>query len=65
MPLYSLIGILLHSALTATVYAYRAAVHLHAIDEKKSPDASVTEISGIYRGKTLNCQLEKLIVSRG
>jgi choline kinase/phosphatidylglycerophosphate synthase len=34
VPLYSLIGILFHSALTATMYAYRAAVHLHAIDEK-------------------------------
>lgn len=35
-PLYSLIGIMFHSALTATVYAYRAAVHLHDIDEKGS-----------------------------
>jgi CDP-L-myo-inositol myo-inositolphosphotransferase len=33
-PLYSLIGILFHSALTAAVYAYRAAVHLHAIDKE-------------------------------
>jgi len=33
LPLYSLIGILLHSGLTATVYAYRAAVHLHAADQ--------------------------------
>lgn len=33
MPLYSLIGILFHSALTAVVYAYRAAVHLHAADK--------------------------------
>jgi len=35
VPLYSLIGILFHSALTAVVYAYRAAVHLHAADEAK------------------------------
>jgi choline kinase/phosphatidylglycerophosphate synthase len=35
VPFYSLIGILIHSALTATMYAYRAAVHLHAVDEKK------------------------------
>jgi len=34
VPLYSLIGILFHSALTATMYAYRAMVHLHAIDKK-------------------------------
>lgn len=34
VPLYSLIGILFHSAITAITYAYRAAVHLHAIDEK-------------------------------
>jgi len=33
-PLYSLIGILVHSALTATVYAYSASTHLHAIDQK-------------------------------
>jgi choline kinase/phosphatidylglycerophosphate synthase len=33
IPLYSLIGILLHSSLTAIVYAYRAVVHLHAIDK--------------------------------
>lgn len=33
IPLYSLVGILLHSSLTATVYAYRAVVHLHAIDK--------------------------------
>ena len=36
VPLYSLIGILFHSALTAVVYAYRAAVHLHASDETKT-----------------------------
>ena len=36
MPLYSLIGILFHSALTATVYAYRAAIHMHAIDKKRA-----------------------------
>ena len=34
-PLYSLIGILFHSALTAVVYASRAAIHLHAIDKKE------------------------------
>lgn len=34
-PLYSLIGIMFHSALTATVYAYRAAINLHAIDKEK------------------------------
>ncbi|MBZ9572104.1 NTP transferase domain-containing protein [Patescibacteria group bacterium] len=31
-PLYSLMGILFHSALTAVVYALRAAIHMHAID---------------------------------
>jgi len=36
IPIYSLVGILLHSTLTAAVYAYRAAVHLHAID--KAPE---------------------------
>jgi hypothetical protein len=36
MPFYSLIGILFHSALTAVVYASRAAIHLHAIDKKGS-----------------------------
>ena len=35
VPLYSLIGILVHSALTAVVYAYRATVHLHAADKTK------------------------------
>ena len=34
-PLYSLIGILFHSALTAVVYASRAAIHMHAIDKKE------------------------------
>lgn len=34
VPLYSLIGILIHSAFTATVYASRASIHLHAIDQK-------------------------------
>lgn len=34
-PLYSLIGILFHSGLTAVVYAYRAMVHLHAVDKTK------------------------------
>ena len=33
IPLYSLIGVLFHSALTAFVYACRALVHLHAIDK--------------------------------
>jgi choline kinase/phosphatidylglycerophosphate synthase len=33
-PLYSLIGILFHSALTAVVYASRVAIHLHVIDKK-------------------------------
>ena len=33
MPLYSLIGIMFHSALTAVVYAYRAATHLHTADK--------------------------------
>jgi len=32
MPLFSLFGILFHSALTAVVYAHRASVHLHAAD---------------------------------
>jgi len=32
VPLYSLIAILLHSALTAVVYAYRAVFHMHAAD---------------------------------
>lgn len=32
-PLYSLLAIMVHSALTAAVYAYRASVHLHAIDK--------------------------------
>lgn len=35
MPLYSLMGILFHSALTAVVYASRAAIHMHAIDKKE------------------------------
>jgi len=35
VPLYSLIGIAFHSALTAIVYSYRAAVHLHAADKSK------------------------------
>jgi len=34
VPLHLLIGILVHSALTATVYAYRASIHLHTIDQK-------------------------------
>lgn len=33
VPLYSLAGILFHSALTAIVYAYRAGLHLHNIDK--------------------------------
>lgn len=32
VPLYSLMSILLHSALTAVVYAYRTAKHIHAAD---------------------------------
>ncbi|UCE96400.1 MAG: NTP transferase domain-containing protein [Candidatus Bathyarchaeota archaeon] len=36
VPLYSLIGILIHSAITAAVYAFRAAVHTHALDKKRS-----------------------------
>jgi len=32
-PLYSLLAIMFHSALTATVYAYRASAHLYAIDK--------------------------------
>jgi choline kinase/phosphatidylglycerophosphate synthase len=36
-PLYSLIGIMAHSALTAFVYAHKASVHLHAIDKKNIP----------------------------
>ena len=35
VPLYSLIGILFHSAMTATVYAYRAALHLRTADKSK------------------------------
>lgn len=34
VPLYSLIGILFHSALTAATYAFRAIVHLRGIDKK-------------------------------
>jgi len=34
LPLYSLIGIMVHSLLTAIVYAYRASLHLHAVDRK-------------------------------
>ena len=33
-PLYSLVGITVHSTLTAIVYAYRASIHLHALDKK-------------------------------
>jgi phosphatidylglycerophosphate synthase len=33
-PLYSLIGILFHSALTAVVYASGAAIHLRTIDKE-------------------------------
>jgi len=35
-PLYSLITILIHSALTAVVYAYRVGKHLHAADRLES-----------------------------
>lgn len=38
VPLYSLIGILFHSTLTAIVYASRAAVHMHAIDTQERTD---------------------------
>jgi hypothetical protein len=34
VPLYSLIGIMVHSTLTATVYASRASTHLHAVDRE-------------------------------
>jgi len=34
VPLYALMGIMVHSALTATAYAYSASTHLHAIDQK-------------------------------
>ncbi|MDI6691260.1 MAG: CDP-alcohol phosphatidyltransferase family protein [Candidatus Bathyarchaeota archaeon] len=34
VPAYSLIVILVHSAITAIIYAWRAAIHLHAIDKK-------------------------------
>jgi len=34
VPLYSLFGIAIHSAVTAVIYAYRAAVHMHAADKK-------------------------------
>jgi CDP-L-myo-inositol myo-inositolphosphotransferase len=37
-PLYSLIGIMAHSALTATVYAFRASIHLHALDKSTSQE---------------------------
>jgi choline kinase/phosphatidylglycerophosphate synthase len=33
VPLYSLIGILFHSAITAAVYAYRTALHLRTADK--------------------------------
>ncbi len=32
-PLYSLIGILIHAIFTAVIYAWRAAIHLHALDK--------------------------------
>jgi len=38
--LYSLVGILFHSALTAVVYASRAAIHLHIIDKKEQTSLS-------------------------
>ncbi|MBS7646706.1 MAG: NTP transferase domain-containing protein [Candidatus Bathyarchaeia archaeon] len=34
VPLHSLLAIMVHSALTAVVYAYRASVHLHALDKR-------------------------------
>jgi len=33
VPLYSLLGIFFHSAITAAVYAYRAALHLRTADK--------------------------------
>jgi len=50
VPLYSLFGILIHSALTAAVYAYRAAVHMHASDRlcalrnRRVPDIIMTQL---------------------
>lgn len=35
-PLYSLLAIMVHSALTAAVYAYRASTHLHVLDKKST-----------------------------
>ena len=32
VPLYSIFGIVFHSALTAVVYAYRSSVHMHTAD---------------------------------
>jgi len=43
MPLYSLMSIMLHSALTALVYAYRTAKHLHAADRTHNPLENVQE----------------------
>jgi phosphatidylglycerophosphate synthase len=45
MPLYSLIGILFHSALTAVAYASRAAIHMHAIDKKEQSNMLETTTS--------------------
>jgi CDP-L-myo-inositol myo-inositolphosphotransferase len=45
-PLYSLIGILFHSALTAVVYASRAAIHMHAIDKKGQSSMLETKTLG-------------------
>jgi len=36
IPLYALIAITIHSAITATVYAYRASKHLHNLDKKSA-----------------------------
>lgn len=36
VPLYSLLVIMVHSTLTAAVYAYRAAKHLHDLDKKST-----------------------------
>lgn len=35
VPIYSLIGITVHSAITAVIYAYRAFIHLHTIDRAR------------------------------
>lgn len=47
IPLYSLMGILFHSALTASVYACRAVVNLHAIDKGAFQEVKKTTASHI------------------